>query len=637
MIVQTVIDFETMPIRQRPAYPPQPVGVSIMPPGENPRYFGWGHEPFKRPRDDGQFNAAKQIIWRVWANGGPVLFHNCKFDIEVAMQYFDVRMLEWERVHDTQFLAFLADPHAPSLALKPLAKDLLGWEPEEKDALAEWVVGNAAMLREVAPDIAAENPPTRKHCGAWIWAAPAELIGPYANGDCTRTRALFEHLMPLVEQHDMTAAYDRERQLVRIWIENERDGMRLDMARLEQEGPGYDRAFALVEDKLRDVLQAPGLNFDADQDVAETLLSRGVVLQADMPLTDKGKWSVSKEELRPTLFQGHFGKQIASALGYRNRLQTCLSTFMKPWYYQAQNNGGRITTSWNSTRNPNGGTRTGRPSTFAHNFLNVAKSFNGRDDEYVHPAFLSVPELPLCRNYILPDDGEEFIHRDFDGQELRLLAHFEQGDLWRAYHADPNVDPHAWVKGFMEPIAQRELPRATAKILNFQAIYGGGVPALQKKLRCDFVEAKMLKAAHDQALPGRRILAEEIKRFVVYGEPIRTWGGRLYFVEPSGADGRSKAYKLINYLIQGSAADVTKQALIDWYDHPLRTARFLVTVYDEINGSAAKGQAMTELAILGDVMELARLVSRAGVTPMRTTAKIGPSWGALRKVAAEEF
>jgi hypothetical protein len=67
--------------------------------------------------------------------------------------------------------------------------------------------------------------------------------------------------------------------------------------------------------------------------------------------------------------------------------------FMEPWLDQASRNGGYITTNWNQTRGTDqgGGTRTGRPSTNKHNFLNVSKKWDGRDDQYEHPAFLNVP------------------------------------------------------------------------------------------------------------------------------------------------------------------------------------------------------------------------------------------------------
>ncbi len=619
-----VIDFETMPIDDRPRYPPRPVGVAMRFPGEPPAYWAWGSdEPGGHVvRNHTEEHGAKTRLARAWQSGAPLLFHNAKFDLEVAEAHFGLPLPDWRRIHDTQFLAYLNDPHSRSLALKPLAESLLGWAPDEKDRIAEWVVANKGRLKEINPKI----PATAKHAGAWIWAAPYEIVAPYAIGDVARTEALFEHLLPVIEETGMRAAYDRERRLMPILLRNEQAGMRLDVERIDRDIYMYGQAMRQVEGALRKELAAWDLNFDADQDVAEILLKSGAVLEADMPLTDTGKWSVSKEELRPEMFNGPRGKAVASALGYRNRLATCLNTFMKPWSAQAAVNKGYITTSWNQTRGDNGGTRTGRPSTNNHNFLNLPKSFKDKDDGYAHPEFLNVPELPLCRVYILPDPGHVFLHRDFSGQELRVFAHGEQGALWRAYQDDPSVDPHAFVKSFMEPIAQRELPRRNVKVLNFQALYGGGVPALQKKLRCTTAEAKDLKRVHDEALPGRKILNEEIKRVINSGKPIRTVGGRILYAEPPGPDGRDKLYKMINYWVQGSAADITKEAIIEWDDNPIRSARFMVAVYDEINASAPVEEEALQMSILKDCMERDRISVK-----MLTDGKRGLNWGELTK------
>lgn len=630
MTEPVVIDFETKGIERRPNYPPKPVGLAIDLPGLAPFYLAWGHAAGGNNCTEAD---AVAWLWRIWNSGAPVLCHNAKFDLAVALETLGLPMLPPERIHDTQFLAYLYNPHARSLRLKDLADDLLNIAPTERDAVQEWVWNNRQVIERNLGD----RPKSRTDHGRFIWVAPGDVVGPYAIGDVTRTRALYNHLLPIILRHGMGPAYWRERQLVPIFMANEREGMRVNLPRLQADVEAYGKVFVQVEDWLRRRLLADGLNFDADQDVAQALIRMGIV-QADLfPRTEPtkkhpaGQLSMSKENLMPELFTGAGGQEIASLLGYRNRLKTCLDTFMRPWLAQAEVNNGHITTSWNQTRGADqGGTRTGRPSTEGHNFLNISKSFLGRDDGYVPPQQFGIdaPDLPLCRVYVLPDEGGVMIHRDFSGQELRVFADFERGDLFSQYQRDPSTDPHKFVGAQLMAVAQREIERTRVKTLNFQGLYGGGIPALQRKLRCTPQEAKELKAFHDNALPGRKVLVEEIKRLVRRGEPIRTWGGRLYFCEPPGDDGRSKDYKLINYLVQGSAADLTKQALIDWHTHPLRTARFMVTVYDEINGSAPVGQEVQQMDVLREVMQARRMD-----TPMLSDGKMGPSWGELVKCA----
>lgn len=615
-----------------PDYPPEPVGVSIRWPADTAsKYYSFGH-----PTDNNCTRVdAKRALEACWQSGLPLLFQHAKFDLAVATQWFKLPMPAWDRIHDTMFLAYLYDPHSRAIGLKELAETLLDWPAEERDELAAWVILHQKTLLAKYPN---NNPTdkktgkpkptiTPKLVGVWIWTAPGNLAGKYAEGDTDRTLALFNDLWPVIQDTGMGPAYDTERELMPILLQNELEGMRVDMGALERDVDTYGAAMVTVEAWLRRELRAAGLNFDSDQDTAAVLAGRGIVAREAWQTTKDGHLSMSKDNLLPEHFTGPNGDMIAAALGYRNRLKTCLTMFMAPWLDQASRNGGYITTNWNQTRgNDQGGTRTGRPSTNKHNFLNVSKKWDGRDDQFRHPDFLDVPLLPLCRSYILPDPGETWLHRDFSGQELRIYAHLEQGDLWRKYQDNPRLDPHEFVGEELMRVAGREIERTRVKTLNFQGLYGGGVPALQRKLRCSLSEAKELKAFHNKALPGRVVLNEEIKKVINLGLPIRTIGGRLYYAEPPGPDGRSKVYKLINYAIQGGAADFTKRAIIDWHNHPKRTARFLVTVYDEINISSS--DVVRQMAVLKESMEMQRL----GMTvQMLSDAKHGLSWGSCVK------
>lgn len=635
------IDFETLPIGQRPlAMPPKPVGLAIRTPWQPTRYIRWGHPT----GNNGTFDEAHGQLIRLWESGLPVLCHNAKFDMEVALEWFGAPMLPWERIHDTQFLAFLCDPHARKLGLKELADDLLQWPPEEKDRMADWIADHTAGLLASYPwnrtwdkkEQRFKEPKkiSKTEAGKWIFAVPGDIVDPYACGDVDRTDGLFKHLAPITEENGMWPAYNRERELMPILLMNEREGMRVNVPKLRHDSEQYQGCFDRAEEWLRTELKATGLNFDADQDVAETLQRRGIVKDEDWQTTADGSLSMSKDNLLPSMFSGPNGAAIASALGYRNRLKTCLTMFINPWLAQAEVNKGHITTNWNQTRGGSGGgTRTGRPSTDKHNFLNISKDFEGRTDGYIHPEFLGVVQLPLCRGYVLPDEGHTFLHRDFDGQELRVFAHFEQGQLWQAYQDDPSTDPHKVVGNELFRLTGLELERTKIKVLNFQAIYGGGVPAAQAKLNCSYAEAKEYKAFHDKALPGRVILNEEILKIVRQGDPIRTWGGRLYYPEQPRFDkkrGRVQTYeyKLINYEVQGSAADLTKECIIVWNRAKLPGCRFLVKVYDEINISAFTPEKDKHMALLREVMEEDRLT-----VPMRSSGKEGSNWGDLKKCA----
>jgi DNA polymerase I-like protein with 3'-5' exonuclease and polymerase domains len=85
-------------------------------------------------------------------------------------------------------------------------------------------------------------------------------------------------------------------------------------------------------------------------------------------------------------------------------------------------------------------------------------------------------------------------------------------------------------------------------------------------------------------------------------------------------------YKLISYLIQGSGADVIKEAIIRYYDHPKRREELNVTVYDEIDIDLPMSDrgARQEMSVLRECMQ-----SIECDVPMLSDGEVGPNWGTL--------
>jgi DNA polymerase-1 len=620
------VDFETKGIQRRPEYPPKPVGVSIIMPGERKStYYAWGH-PTKNNCTEKQGHAKVKEAWELARTKKiGLLFQNGKFDVDVAEVHCGVKRLDWSLYHDTMFLIFLSDPHAETYSLKPAAERILGMPPEEQDAVKEWVL---AHKREISQKYGLAKDFTPSEWGAYICEAPGDLVGKYADGDTIRTLKLFKHLYPDVWARGMAESYDRERKLMPILMDNERAGMRIDVPGLERDIEQYRSARTTADNWLRKTLKAPDLNIDSDKDMAAALKRAGVV--TDFVKTPTGQDSVSKKNLTADLFND---KRVFATFGYRNRLTTCLTMFMERWHSIGHRTG-YINTTWNQVRQSrssgNNGTRTGRPSTSDPNFLNLSKSWYDKNDGYVHPKHLkSLPELPLVRKYILPDPGGVFLHRDYNQQELRLLAHFENDKLMDAYNANPRMDVHQFVVDAVYEILGLKLERRAAKVVNFGLLYGMGLGKLSEDMDTDVETAKRIKKAQLSALPGLKALQDDINALAKGGQPIHTFGGREYYPEPSKIiNGRlvDFIYKLLNYLIQGSAADFTKEAIIRYHD-VRKDSRFLVTVYDEINISAPKGSVKREMKALREAMEGIPNVD----VPMLTDGKSGLTWGDLAK------
>ena len=232
----------------------------------------------------------------------------------------------------------------------------------------------------------------------------------------------------------------------------------------------------------------------------------------------------------------------------------------------------------------------------------------------------------------MPDKGHKWLHRDYNQQELRILAHFEEGAILKAYQKDPDMDIHTFVQSEIKRLMKRDIDRSSVKTMNFGKLYGQGLGSLAEKLDTTVEEVKSIRDSQNKALPGLKELEDAIKATSKAGNPIVTWGGRVYYVEPPKfveKFGREMTfeYKLINYLVQGSAADATKEAIIRYNDAKDK-GRFLVTVYDEINISAPAGDRAVkrEMKILQECME--------GLdfdVHMKSDGKVGDSWGNLTK------
>lgn len=635
----TVIDFESEGIRARPRYPPKPVGFSIKTPADKKsRYYAWGHPT----ENNCTLKEATRVLKAAWVGEFPLLFQNAKFDVDVAQTHMGMPAYDWRNIHDTLYLLFLQNPHAATHSLKPSAERLLGMKPEEQDAVKEWLLANQDDLRHqglLPADVKLSQSTSAKpsasgepqYWAAWICLAPGKLVGTYADGDVIRTELLFKKLWPEIVDRGMQEAYDRERQLMPVLLKNERQGVRADRKLLESDCKLYQDSAALVDAWLRKTLRTKDLNVDSDAELAEALIRTGKADEGLFERTKTGKLSASKDSLLGAVTD----RRIMNVLQYRSMLMTRLKTFVLPWQLEATGSGGLVYPNWNQVRQPGGsgakGARTGRLS--ASRFMNAPVGVGTSQHDslatvnYRHPDYVKgISILPAIRKYLLPDPGQLWAKRDYAQQELRILAHFEDNVLLQAFQKNPGLDMHTYATELTEQQFGIKVGRTRMKTIGFSLLYGMGLGELASRLEMEVKEAKQLKEAYLSIFPGLKDLQDTLKGYAKQGIPLRTWGGREYFCEePRLILGRMRTfeYKMINYLIQGSAADCTKQAIIN-YDAVAKDGRLLITVHDEIDFSVHKKNLKSEMAILRDAMMDVKFD-----VMMMSDGKSGPDWANL--------
>jgi len=596
------LDFETEGIEARPTYPPKPVGLAVHDPtGQfTDGYFAFGHIT----GNNTTFDAVRRMMGEMYDSNRPLCFHNALFDLDVANIHFGLAIPDASRLHDTLILSFLYDPHVPSLSLKDLVVHWSLARPEERDELKEWIINNV-------PDAKRK----KSQWGGHISKGPVELVGRYAMADVRLTAQLFDftasHVLPAQQ-----APYIRELELIPLLLENSRLGVRVDVAGLAAAKEQAIKDIEACNVWVRALLNSPELNVDSDSQLVESIYqSEYWDKNKTWPITDKGQKQATKEALEEMLTH----ERLRDVLRYRANLSTCLSTFIEPWLSSGQHTG-RIYTNWNSVRGERGGTRTGRLSS-TPNFQNAPIRY----PKVNLPSELDVAPLPLVRSFILPDEGHKLVACDFNAQELRIFAHFEGGNLMQQYQQDARADLHTYAAKMMTEASGREVSRTYSKGVSFAILYGAGPKKISEMLEIDYDLAKTLMDAYTTAVaPGLKAMQATMRTRYKLGQPIKTLGGRLVKMEPPKIiNGRLREfdYKGVNLLIQGSAADQAKAAML-LFQKTRQDSRLLLSVHDELVISAPEDAVEREAECLTQAMCNALPMD----VPMVSDYKVGNSY-----------
>ena len=210
----------------------------------------------------------------------------------------------------------------------------------------------------------------------------------------------------------------------------------------------------------------------------------------------------------------------------------------------------------------------------------------------------------LIRGLFIPEDGYRWGSFDYSSQEPRLLVHFAASvermpqknvldNIVDQYNTS-DVDLHQIVADLAG------ISRKDAKAVNLGIMYGMGAAKLADQLDVSFDDAKHLMGQHRDTVPFVKALAEMASKRGADTGQIRTLLGRkcrFHLWEPikfgtgkamphdealkeyGTAIKRAFTYKALNKLIQGSAADQTKKAMLDCYNAGHTP---MLTVHDEL-------------------------------------------------------
>ena len=176
---------------------------------------------------------------------------------------------------------------------------------------------------------------------------------------------------------------------------------------------------------------------------------------------------------------------------------------------------------------------------------------------------------------------DAFLFFDYKAIEVRLLAYYLArgiGDTSLRDEIISGMDPHrVTAQGLYNKQDITDEERQVGKTLNFSIIYGGGTPTIMRQLGVSYQEAKRLLDAYHDTRPGISLLRKSIDNtLAIRGYIINSHGRNLHVTE---------SHKALNALIQGSAADVMREAVVTTHKYlnaHLKYSHIVNIIHDEI-------------------------------------------------------
>lgn len=480
---------------------------------------------------------------------GKLVMHNAKFDVTMIEEHLPGYTVPRRQLHDTMLMGHILAPNELK-GLKPMCVKYLG--------------SYASTLQHALDEAMSTN--------KWTWATvPVEfpMYWGYACVDTILTARLFDIVWPKVMM-EYDTVYALEMATMNIIMDMERKGARIDLAycaRKQAELGMY------IEQGTRWCKDTYGFTPGSNKAVTSQLVADGVPL---WKRTKTGQWALDDEVLED--LENQLNPLATIVRGVRK------ATKIRSTYFDnfiAMHERELLHPSINQL-----GARTGRMSV-------------------QNPALQTLPRGRIVRDAFIPRDGNVLIMADSDQIEMRLLAHFSQdpGLIAAILAGDLHTETARRVYG--DPtIGKKDPRRQTAKNAAFAKVYMAGVEKFALTAGISVPEARAFLDGYDIQFPGVRALQQRVDAVTIrrYHEE-----GVAYVVAPSKrrhvADGPREAYKLVNYLIQGTAADVLKQQLVNL--HMAGLGEYMILpVHDEVVFDVPAEDAQDVMQTIADCMNI---------------------------------
>jgi DNA polymerase I-like protein with 3'-5' exonuclease and polymerase domains len=567
------------------------VGIAVAVDGWS-AYYPIAHE------GGGNIEKLKVLDWfkKVCATDAVKIFHNAMYDV-CWIRAAGIQING--HIVDTMVMASLIDENRLAYTLNSISYEYLGEVKDEK-ALTE-----AAQSWGIDPK-------------SEMYKLPAMYVGNYAEKDAQLTLELFKVLSREIQKQSLQNVFDLETQLFPCLTDMKFKGVRVDIEKaqlLKQQLTKQEHELLLK------VKQETGIEPQiwAARSIATVFDKLGLHYER----TDKSQ----APSFTKNFLQEH-KHPIVQMIAKAREINKAHTTFIDTILKFAHN--GRIHADINPIRSDQGGTVTGRFS-------------------YANPNLQQIParnkELgPMIRSLFLPEIGHKWGCFDYSQQEPRLVVHY-------AATTEPICFDESVTKivdefknnsvDFHKTVADMAgISRTQAKTINLGLFYGMGKAKLQAELGLNTKEeAEVLFNQYHNNVPFVKELMNKTSQFAQTSGSIGTLLGRrcrfnkwepatfgmhtpMSFEEAERTYGRGRirramTYKALNKLIQGSAADMTKKAMLDLYNEGIIPH---IQIHDELDISVIDDNHAKKIV---EIMEGAVTLA----IPNKVDYESGETWG----------
>jgi DNA polymerase-1 len=507
---------------------------------------------------------------------GPFIAHNLMYDVAMIRHTCGYQMPQ-DRCHDTMLMARVLAP-TYSAGLKQVAARLV--DPAAGGLQDQ--LGNSLNK-------------------GWTWATVPldyEPYWTYAALDTVLTSRVDMVLRPQLEQLGVTRSYELE--LAASWV----------CERMQMNGIMVDRQYAMARlHEFRTHAQALsdwckewyGVRPSANADVAQRLMADGIMLPKE---TESGAVALDKEVLGP------IDHPLAQAVLEHRKYSKRASAYIRHFVELTSDEDPRLRPRINSCE-----ARTGRMSMDTPSLHNLPR----RDE--------SDASAIAVRNCFIAPPENVLLMIDYDQIELRFLAHLSGDEgLKLAFRNADQVDffTAAARSMFNEPeMPKKDHRRQTTKNAFYAKGYGAGATKFAATAGLSPQDGQAVYDAIDVSFPGvsnlgRMVTAKAMQRLqtegVAYAKSPLT--GRRH---PADDD---RMYTLVNYLVQGAAAELLKMKLIE-LDNAGFGPYMCLPIHDEVVFDVPRDQVNEFAKAACEVMADANLLT----VPITVGPSIGDRWG----------